>query len=121
MAERRQAGERRVFPQWRKANDGTYSSLFSKFFNNQLLKKLGIKSRKLCFHSLRHTFVDAMRLAGIEGAVQKAIIGHSDATTTALYGNGQPLARLQREIAKLRYELSLTHLYPPTGISDLAA
>jgi len=118
VAARRAAGDFRVFPNWHKGKDGTYSSVFSKSFNGQFLPKVGIKTPKLVFHSFRHTFIDAMREAGIEDGVQKAIVGHSDQSTTAIYGAGQPILRLAGAIDKICYAgLTLTNLLP-TGVES---
>jgi integrase len=113
VEERRVAKCKRVFPDWKMGKDGTYSSIFGKFFNSQLLKKVGIKNPRLCFHSFRHNFVDALRDAGIPDAVKKALIGHSDPSVTALYGSGEPIQQLANAMSRLRYEgLDLNHLYP---------
>jgi len=123
VEERRVAGDRRVFPDWNKGADETYSSIFGKFFNDRLLKKLGIKTRKIVFHSLRHSFMDAMRDAGIQDAIKKAIIGHADASVTALYGSGEPIRRLYDAVRRINYEgLDLSHLYAvsvaPRSVSE---
>ena len=78
VADRRAAGYRRVFPLWAKGADGTYSSRFSKFFNARLLTKLGIKTPRLVFHSLRHNFMGAMRDVEINDSIKKVLIGHAD-------------------------------------------
>jgi integrase len=116
VGDRRAAGDRRLFPDWLQGNDGTYSSVFSKSFNGQFLPKIGVKTKKLVFHSFRHNFIDAMRDAGIEDAVAKALVGHSDRSTTAIYGSGQPISRLAGAMERIRYDcLDLSHLVPNAG------
>ena|GEM_PF-384214 len=109
----RTAGQSRIFPKWQRGKDGTYSSVFSKTFNSQFLPRIGIKTPKLVFHSFRHTFVDAMRDAGIEEGIQKVLVGHSDQSTTAIYGKGHPAVRLSAAIEQIEYSgLDLAHLKP---------
>jgi integrase len=75
---------------------------FGKHFA-RLLQSRRIKSKKLTFHSLRHTMVDALRAANVQEPLQKAIIGHSDGTVTGQYGSGWPLPIRFEAISKVSY------------------
>ena len=53
---------------------------------------VGITDDKLNFHSLRHTFIDALRnQALVEEPVIKSIIGHSSGNVTGRYGAGHSI------------------------------
>jgi integrase len=81
----------------------TYSSAFTKRFW-RLLNALEIKREGLCFHSLRHTFIDGMRNAGVERSIVMAITGHqSSKDVHDAYGYGYNLSILQKGINKLTF------------------
>jgi integrase len=75
---------------------------FGKRFS-RLLQSRGIKNKKLTFHSLRHTMVDALRAANVQEPLQKAIIGHSDGTVTSQYGSGWPLPLRHKAMSKVSH------------------
>jgi hypothetical protein len=39
----------------------------------------------LC-HSFRHSFIDALRLAGVPGEINFALVGHTDPSVNGKYG-----------------------------------
>lgn len=83
----------------------TYSSTFTKRFW-RLLKTLEIKRDGLCFHSLRHTFIDTMRNSGVERSIVMALTGHqSSKDVHDHYGYGYNLQTLQQNVNKLTYLL----------------
>ena len=65
----------RLFPQWKRGEDGYYSSVFSKWFG-RFLTSVDLKDPRLVFHSFRHGFKDALRRAMVEERIQDAIMGH---------------------------------------------
>lgn len=82
-------GHKRLFPEWQKSKDGYYSSRYSRFFNQQLLPPLKLKTPELVFHSLRHNFKDALRNAAIAPETQNRAIGHKTGHVGEGYGSGQ--------------------------------
>lgn len=103
--QKREAGSKRLFDDIPKASDGTYSSVFSKRFT-RLLRALGIKRKGLCFHSLRHTFIDALRNAGVDKALAMALAGHSiSGDIHSGYGLGYSMTTLLTAIEKLEFDL----------------
>jgi integrase len=65
----------RLFPNWKRGEDGYYSSGFSKWFA-RFLTSVDLKDPRLVFHSFRHGFKDALRRAMVEERIQDAIMGH---------------------------------------------
>jgi integrase len=110
----------RLFPEWEMETDGYYSSKFSRWFNQQFLPKLKLKSRHHVFHSLRHSFKDAMRDSSITAETQHRVIGHSTGHVSEEYGSGTLTWAQGQEMKKFHYRgLNLAHLYIRGAISDL--
>jgi integrase len=110
----------RLFPEWKKASDGYYSSKFSRWFNQQFLVDLKLKSKAYVFHSLRHSFKDAMRDSGIKDETQHRLIGHSTGHVSEEYGSGLLTYAQTREMDKVHIRgLNLAHLYVGGAISAL--
>ncbi len=107
----RKLGHKRLFPDFPKAKDGTYSTAYSRKFSN-LLKALEVKHDKISFHSFRHTFEDACRNSRIPLDFVNALQGHAQQGMAGRYGNGlYGLQLLSEEMEKLSYEgLDLRHL-----------
>ena len=63
---KQQSGHQRLFEDVPLANDGTYSSTFSKWVS-RYLTNLGIKTDKTSFHSLLHNVKDFFRQVGESG------------------------------------------------------
>jgi len=96
--------KQRVFPDIPMGADKSYSSVFSKRFR-RLLKVLCLKRDGLCFHSLRHNFIDGLRNAGVERAIAMAITGHQQGKDVHdSYGYGYNLPVLQEAINKLCFQ-----------------
>jgi integrase len=62
---------------------GPYSTAFAR-----LMDECGLTDPRLTFHSLRHTFTDALRRAKVEPELRSQLLGHAHATMTAGYGAG---------------------------------
>ncbi len=106
VAGRRKADPKgRLFPEVRLGTMGDPSHAFSKQFG-RYLDAIGLKSRKLTFHSLRHTFKDALMAAEVPEATAKALMGHSDASVHAIYGSGITIGHLNSAIQKVKYPLN---------------
>ncbi|MFG1229234.1 site-specific integrase [Xanthobacter autotrophicus NCIMB 11399] len=99
----------RLFPEVRLGSMGDPSHAFSKQFG-RYLDAIGLKSRKLTFHSLRHTFKDALMAAEVSETNAKTLMGHSDASVHAIYGSGAPIGHLNSAIQKVKYPLSFEFL-----------
>ena len=98
------AKQKRLFPDIKKAADGTYSSAFSKWFGN-FLKACGVKTKKKSFHSFRHAFEDACRVGGVPLEYVNAIQGHAQGGEADRYGvGGYPVALLKGQIEKVEVD-----------------
>lgn len=100
----------RLFPEVKPSKSGYHSHNFSKYFA-RYLKQVGLKAEKVTFHSLRHSFTDALRAAEIEDSHIKALLGHADSSITAIYGSGVPLKVLVSDMENVTFDLDLNHLY----------
>lgn len=88
-------GERRLFPELKRDKRGFFGAA-SKFFNNYF-KAIGVKvDKKLNFHSLRHSIADAFRRGGYRDEEFNVLLGHTEETTTGIYGIIQPGTLKQR-------------------------
>jgi integrase len=115
---RRAAGDKRLFPEltsYRGRRTKNWSRWWGRYQDAHVS---GAKEK--CFHSFRHTFIDAMRLGGIRIEHQVALVGHaaiegtdqsSKKKTIDGYGTGYPIAVLDPELQKVAYPgLDLSHL-----------
>lgn len=66
-------------------------------------KQIGLDRPGLCFHSLRHSFKDRCREAGISEELHDALTGHSGGGVGRSYGGRPPLARLDEAVQKLAF------------------
>lgn len=99
----------RLFPEIKKGANGYYSHNISKYLG-RYFRAIGIKTARTSFHSLRHNFADALREAEVEDSHIKTLLGHSDTSTTAIYGSGVSLKVLTKDIERVRYDLDFNHL-----------
>jgi len=121
VARRRAAGDKRLFPELRSYR-GRWTKNWSRWWGRYQDKYVS-RAREKCFHSFRHTFIDAMRLGAIPVEYQVALVGHAAIAaiertdkrpkkkTIDLYGSGYPVAVLNPELQKVAYPgLDLSHL-----------
>ncbi len=73
----RDAGHKRLFPDWTAGKTGKYSNPGSKWASRFLLKSR-VKTSQHTFHSFRHTLIDALRLSGVEAEYRYRIMGHTE-------------------------------------------
>ena len=108
----REAGERKVFPELRAGVGGYSSNPMSQWFS-RFLTTVGAKARRTSFHSLRHTYRDALREANISRERVRALGGWAgNGGTEDDYGSGLRARTLYEEICKLAYDgLDLSRLY----------
>jgi integrase len=83
----------RVFQTLPADKRGRFAGPYGKRFGRHLRKHAGITDPELVFHSLRGTWKDAARNAGVPGDVQERIMGHKERgnPTAAGYGDGHNL------------------------------
>jgi hypothetical protein len=118
-AERKRAGEAKLFGEVNLGATGYRSSTFSAWFA-RFAAKAGASSSKTCFHSFRHNFRDALREARVERDIALALGGWSAPTGSGAaasisdaYGSGYRIATLFEAISLVRYpDLDLSHLHP---------
>ena len=89
----------RAFMAFRVDADGRYSNDASARFS-ALRNRAGLDKR-LKFHTLRDTFIDAMRNARLDVDVRRAIAGHAARTAHDGYGDGPSLKTIAEELDKL--------------------
>ncbi|AWK85344.1 site-specific integrase [Azospirillum thermophilum] len=92
----------RLFPDIRPGTNGDITDLISKRFN-YWRKRVGLTGQGLCFHSLRHSFKDRCREAGIAEEVHDALTGHAGGGVGRRYGGRPPLKVLAEAVAKLQF------------------
>jgi integrase len=93
---------------WRTAHgaDGQASTVFSKWFA-RLLDKAGLTDPGLVFHSFRHHAEDCFRNALLPQSVIDRIIGHSDGSTSAGYGEGVWLETAYEAVKAMKFRVRL--------------
>lgn len=114
VQELRDRGEKRLFPRLRPDKRGKLTSPLSKGLNG-LLRRLGITDRCKVFHSTRHSFKTACRMAGLPEDVHDALTGHSNGSVGRTYGQ-MPITTLADAMARINYPgLDLSHLFDRGG------
>jgi len=100
------AGQTKLFPSFQYCAKNGWGRNLGQWFNNVLLVKLGIKSKELVFHSLRHTVVTRLLQANVPEPVVKAIVGHAQAGVTQqhYFKEGYTLAQLHSALSALSFE-----------------
>jgi len=84
------------------ANDGTYSSTFSKWFS-RYLKNITIKTDKTSFHSLRHNMKDLFRQIEESDELAENFMGRSTGSTGEAYGSGFSVERFSEALHKIKF------------------
>lgn len=80
-----------LFPQIAPAKPNALKA-WTKWFNRHL-RALGIEDRRKVFHSFRHSFKDALRVARVPEDLNDALTGHSNASVGRSYGAKEILRR----------------------------
>ena len=62
------------------------------------------------FHSFRHSFVDALRLAGVSSEINIALLGHTDPSVHEKYGAKDKAIRFRHRLAEAVASVSYTGL-----------
>jgi integrase len=90
---------------------GSYAGHFQRWAN-RFLERCGAKGERQSFHSLRHSFTDALRRAGATGEVIDDVLGWTRGDMRERYGSGPWIMMLAGVMQRVRYEgLDLNHLY----------
>ena len=99
----RQKKQTRLFPDLAYQKGHGYGRELTRW-NTRLLKQLGIKEKRLTFHSYRHTIATALHNAGAQEGVIDALLGHAQqGTGKAIYLKGYELPLLKETIDKVTY------------------
>ncbi|MAY99101.1 MAG: hypothetical protein CMH32_01085 [Micavibrio sp.] len=97
----------RLFPALSYKPNTGWGRKFGDWFNNILLVKLGLKVKlRKTLHSLRHSFITNLSIAGVDSSYIKSLAGHEDGTvTSSVYTHFGPdhIKILKDTIEKLKY------------------
>lgn len=88
------------------ATDSGWGRKIGRWFNNTFLTGLDLKTEKKTLHSLRHSFITSLSIAGVEGATIKSMVGHEQGTVTERHYTHYGVEHLpvfQNAIEKLDY------------------
>jgi integrase len=99
----RSAGETRLFPDLK---PNTFDKLTKEASRlaNRYIDGVGLRDPRLVFHSLRHTFKDLARDAGIPDRIIDQICGHAPITEGGRYGRGARLSKVHKELNRVPFE-----------------
>lgn len=95
-------GQDRLFPTLVAGPKGTYSHEFSKWFG-RFRRSIGLGQPALVFHSFRHGFRDACRLAHIPEETARALGGWAATNQAARYGDRGMVHVLDQAVRKLDF------------------
>ena len=99
----RKSGQRQLFADVKRDHVGKWGDSTSKWFSRQI-KSLELQGRSLSFHSLRHSFEDALRRAELHDTpIGNAIVGRSSPGVSKNYGSKYPVQRLHKAIEDVSY------------------
>jgi len=88
LLKQRHKNRQRLFQEL-KLSEGSYIRNVSRFFNRRYLTKLGLKTERKTFHSLRHTVIDHLKQQGIDVSFINELVGHSSGNIDLdRYGKG---------------------------------
>ena len=76
----------------------TGASAFSKWFG-RYVDAHGVTDPAKVFHSFRHNFTDALRIAAVSDDVSRALVGHSQEGVHGRYGAKKMAARYRDRLA----------------------
>ncbi len=99
----KEKGHPRMWPNLKRRGTDGYCHAIGKWFqrfNRQYVTSDQLKT----FHSLRHTFADTLKQAGVQEALISELMGHANASiTTGRYGKRYRPQRLLEAVCKLNY------------------
>ena len=93
-----------LFPDFKLTKNG-YSDAASKWFNRTFTKKLNLKPGQKTFHSLRHTFITALKRSKVDTPITNALVGHAEKSLAyGRYGKDYELSTLQDAVEAVNFE-----------------
>lgn len=109
LLKKRHKNRERLFQEL-KYGEGSYIRNVSYFFNKIYLTKLGLKTNKKNFHSLRHTVIDHLKQKGVEISFINELVGHHHGNIDLdRYGKGYNSDIIYNKcLKKIHYETSHT-------------
>ncbi len=95
----------KLFPDFTYDDKNGWGRHQSRWFNNRLLVKLGLKTKTRVFHSLRHTVNTRLVQAGVADPLVKSILGHEQdgMTYKQYFKEGFTLRQRNEAMQKLDY------------------
>ena len=107
LMKKRQPTRQRLFQEL-KYGESSYIRNVSRFFNQRYLPKLGLKTDRKTFHSLRHTVIDHLKQKGIEVSLINDLVGHHSGNIDLdRYGKGyNPDILFNKCVKKINYQTS---------------
>lgn len=101
----RSKGEKKLFPSFAYCPKNGWGRALGRWFNDTFLPELGMKSKSLVFHSLRHTVTNSLQRADVQDNIVKSIVGHtrSDMLGKHYSSSGFKLRQLHEALLKLPY------------------
>ena len=107
LLKKRHTNRQRLFQEL-KLSEGSYIRNVSRFFNRRYLTKLGLKTERKTFHSLRHTVIDHLKQQGIDVSFINELVGHSSGNIDLdRYGKGYNSDILYNKcVKKILYQTS---------------
>jgi integrase len=107
LLKKRHINRQRLFQEL-KLSEGSYIRNVSRFFNRRYLTKLGLKTDRKTFHSLRHTVIDHLKQQGIDVSFINELVGHSSGNIDLdRYGKGYNSDILYNKcVKKILYQTS---------------
>lgn len=83
-----------------------YGRTLGRWFNEVFLVKIGLKSKTLVFHSLRHSMVTELARNDVPEPIVKSVVGHerSGVTQQTYFKSGYSTEQLHEAVNKFRIE-----------------
>ena len=98
--------DNRLFPKLVENVNSQCTSSFSKWFGRYLCSTIGITDKRKTFHSFRHGFKEACRVAEITKELHDKLTGHISSDVDDGYGGDlYPLMPLYNAIKKIEFQL----------------
>ena len=96
----REQGREKLFPEFAYCPKNGWGRNLGQWFNNRFLVALGIKTKELVFHSLRHTMITRLSQSDVPEPVVKALVGHAQEGVTQqhYFREGYKLSQLRDAI-----------------------
>lgn len=113
VEERQKTGSVHLFPDLKPDKFGVRTGNWSKWWGRHT-ESIGITDETKVFHSLRHGFKTACRIAEIEEEIHDIITGHAGGGGVGRrYGKGEcPLEVLDKAMQRVNFNVDLSHLLP---------